>query len=385
MALRRWVPAVAALAVILAGFGCGGEKAEQGQAVARVGGKTITEGDMQARLEEMPPFMKQQLSTPDGRRRLLDALIEEEMVYKEAVASGLDKTEEFRKELDKTRREILIRDYYEKVIEAKATPSDAEVKQYYEANPAEFAVPAGVNVRHIMVTTPEEAARLARQIEQGADFAALARKYSVDPSTRNTGGLISTPVQKGAAIKGLGALPEFVDAAFALEAGRVSGPVKTTRGYHLIKAESIIPEGRKSLEEARADIVSKMQYSKRKTVREETLNELKAKYKVSYVTETAQPAKTPEEFFKLASEAPGPKEKIIYYEQFLKAFPQNERAYEAKFMIGFTLAEELKDFDGAEKVFKEFLEKYPSTDLSDDATWMLANMRSGAQPDLEGK
>jgi TolA-binding protein len=192
-------------------------------------------------------------------------------------------------------------------------------------------------------------------------------------------------VQQGGAVKGLGAVPEFVAAAFALGEGEVSQPVKTAKGFHLIRVESRTPAGTKSLEEAKGDIASKLEYSKRATVKDQTLNDLKSKYKVTYLTGTAPTAKTPEEFFKLASEAPSPKDKINYYEQFLKIFPKNERAYEAKFMIGFTQAEELKDYDGAEKTFKDFLAQYPSTDLSDDASWMLENMRSGGQPDLGGR
>ena len=59
---------------------------------------------------------------------------------------------------------------------------------------------------------------------------------------------------------------------------------------------------------------------------------------------------------------------LKYYEEFIATYPDNERAYEAKFMIGFTLAEDLQDYDEAEKNFKEFLEQYPETDLSDDAS-----------------
>jgi TolA-binding protein len=100
--------------------------------------------------------------------------------------------------------------------------------------------------------------------------------------------------------------------------------------------------------------------------------------------EASNEPKTPEDLFKMASEASSPQEKIKYYDQFTKRYPTNERAYEAKFMIGFTMAEDLKDYDGAEKVFKDFLEKYPASDLSDDAKWMLENMRSGKHPDITG-
>jgi TolA-binding protein len=198
--------------------------------------------------------------------------------------------------------------------------------------------------------------------------------------------MIGGPIMRGGAVKGLGALPEFVDAAFALKEGETSQPVKTAKGFHIIRVEKRTPETVKSLEEAKNDIVSKVQYSKRRNMRDEILNQLKSKYKVSYVTEGGdRQAGTPEELFKKASEAATPQEKIGYYEQFVEKYPKNERAYEAKFMIGFTLAEELKDYDAAEKVFKEFLRAYPESDLSDDATWMMENMRSGAQPDLGGE
>lgn len=374
------------LAVILAVFGCGGEKGSTGAVVAKVGNKSITQGDMQARLDEMPPFMKQQLSTPDGQKRLIDALVEEELVYRDALAKGLDKSDQYKKEIERTRRDMLIRQYYEEVVEAKATPTDAEIREYYDANPKEFVVAENVTARHILVKTKDEALRLRRQIEQGADFADLAGKHSLDASSKSAGGMIGGPIQRGGAVKGLGAVPELVDAAFALKEGELSQPVQSGKGFHVVRVEKRTPETAKSLEEATGDITSKLQYSKRKTVREETVNELKSKYKVSYMTETAgQAASTPEELFKMASEAAAPKDKIKYYEQFIEKYPKNERAYEAKFMIGFTLAEELKDYDGAEKVFKEFLESYPNTDLSDDAKWMAENMRSGAQPDLKGE
>ncbi|MFZ1947434.1 MAG: peptidyl-prolyl cis-trans isomerase [bacterium] len=386
MSSRSMAWVALALIAALAIAGCAKKEGGQGAAVAKVGGKSITEGDMQARLQEMPPFMKQQLSTPDGTKRLMEALIEEELIYRDAVAMGLDKAGEFKKELERTRRDMLIREYYDKVVEAKSNPSDAEVEEYYAANTKEFVVPENVTARHILVKTRDEAARLRGQIERGTDFADLAGKYSLDASSKTAGGLIGGPIQRGGTVKGLGALPELVAAAFDLKEGELSQPIKTGKGFHLVRVEKRVAESTKSLEEAKPDIVAKLQYSKRKTVREETISQLKSKYKVAYMTEAeaAPAAKTPEEFFKLASEATNPAEKIKHYQEFLRKFPKNERAYEAKFMIGFTQAEELKDYDKAEKTFKEFMAEYPATDLSDDAQWMMANMRSGKEPDLSG-
>lgn len=377
--------ALIALSALVVGLeGCAKEKAKEGQDLAKVGGRVIKESDLQARLLELPPYMKQQLSTPDGRKRLLDGMIEEELMYRGAVAEGLDKTEEFKSDLARSKRDILLRMYYERVVEAKAKPTDKEISDYYEAHKSEFSIPENLTVRHILSKTREEAMSVRKQLDRGGKFADLAGKYSLDAASKANGGLVGGLVQRTGNLKGLGPLPEFNQAAFELKEGEISQPVKTVKGYHLILVEKRTPETSRSLEQAKGDITSKMSNSKLRTVRDESMNKLKSTYKVVYLTESPSKTATAEDLFKMASEASTPQDKIKYYQEFVDKFPKNERAYEAKFMAGFTMAEELKDYDGAEKVFKEFLEKYPSTDLSDDAKWMIENMRSGKQPDLNG-
>ncbi len=122
---------------------------------------------------------------------------------------------------------------------------------------------------------------------------------------------------------------------------------------------------------------------KRQTVQGTLVAELKTEYNVVYVTDLG--TLSPEDIFRLASEASNPREKIRYYEQFLEEYPDNERAYEAKFMIGFTYAEDLRNQAEAEKVFTEFLQEYPGSDLDDDAVWMLENMKSGGHPEFESE
>jgi peptidyl-prolyl cis-trans isomerase C len=361
------------------------EKAKEGPDLARVGGTVIKESDLQVRLSELPPYMKQQLSTPDGKKRLLDGMVEEELMYRDALASGLDKADEYKKDLARSKRDILLRMYYERIIEVKAKPTDKEIEDYYNTRKSEFSIPENLTVRHILVKTRDEAASIRRQMDRGAEFADLASKYSLDAASKANGGLIGGPVQRAGSIRGLGALPEFNQAAFELKEGEVSQPVKSTKGYHLILVEKRNPETARTLEEAKSDITSKLSNSKLRTVRDESMNQLKSKYKVVYLTEAPSKGATAEDLFKMASEASAPQDKIKYYQEFVDKFPKNERVYEAKFMVGFTMAEELKDYDGAERVFKEFLEKYPATDLSDDAKWMLENMRSGKHPDLKGE
>ena len=366
----------------LTAFVLGCEQEQQGDVLARIDNQPVTLADLEARLEGMPPFMREQLDKPEGRERLLKAIVEEEIIVREAKAMGLDRTEEFRDEMERRQRDALVRLFYERVIDEASKPSQSEIETYYQSHLDQFVEPAKARARHIVVKTEKEARKIKKRLEDGADFAELAKKYSLDALTKDREGVIHGQIIRGKPIKGLGDYPELVDAIFSLKEGEIGGPVETSMGYHVIRLERFEPERQKSLEEVRSTIESQLQFERRQAVRDSVLSDLREKYNVVFLDENVK-SETPEELFKKASEESDPNRKILYYKQFTEEFPDDERAYEAHFMIGFTMAEELKDYDGAEKVFKEFLEKYPDTDLTDDAKWMLEHMRSGAEPDFE--
>lgn len=359
-----------------------GEDEEIG-GLAKIGNEVVTLDDLEARLKGMPPFMMEQLNTPEGRQRLLKAIVEEEIIVREARARGLDKTEEFKNEIEMRERDVLVNLFYEKVIDTGSAPSDSEVVAFYESHADEFTTPEAIRGRHILVKTEREAARLRQRLEEGADFAQLASAHSLDAPTKDRGGILHGEITRGAPIKGLGEVPEVVEACFALAEGEVSQPVKTSMGYHIVRVDRRTPERLKPLDEVRKGIVDRLSYENRPGVRNKVLDDLKSKYKVVFLSESSSAGQSPEEVFKTASEESDPRQKIAYYREFTDRFPDDERVYEAQFMIGFTLAEDLSDYDAAEEAFREFLRAYPETDLSDDAKWMLENMRSGGQPDFE--
>jgi peptidyl-prolyl cis-trans isomerase C len=82
------------------------------------------------------------------------------------------------------------------------------------------------NASHILVGTEEECLKMKKQIEDGANFAAMARKHSMCPSGKEGGTL-------GEFSPGM-MVPEFDQVVFSAEVGKVHGPVKTDFGYHLI-------------------------------------------------------------------------------------------------------------------------------------------------------
>ncbi len=153
---------------------------------------------------------------------------------------------------------------------ADAKPSGAEVKtfaganadrvkKFYEENAARYDQKRKVKARHILVrvapnapAAEEEAAKrkidaLAARVKKGEDFARVAQEASEDENTKAKGGDL------GFVAEGLVEKP-FGDAAFSLEKGQVSAPVRTKAGWHLVQAEDVVPAKKISLDEAREGI-----------------------------------------------------------------------------------------------------------------------------------
>ena len=106
-----------------------------------------------------------------------------------------------------------------------------ELKDYYNKNKESFKIPEQVKARHILLKTEKEAEKVLAQLKKGADFATLAKKYSIGPSGKNGGDL-------GYFSRGQ-MVPAFEKAAFALKKGEISNIVKTQFGYHIIQVEDI--------------------------------------------------------------------------------------------------------------------------------------------------
>jgi parvulin-like peptidyl-prolyl isomerase len=102
-----------------------------------------------------------------------------------------------------------------------------------------------VHARHILVDTQEEAESILAQVRSGADFAALARSYSLDTSTRDSGGDL------GFFPRGILVAPEVEDAAFALQPGQVSEVVASPLGYHIVQVVERDPDREVSPENLR--------------------------------------------------------------------------------------------------------------------------------------
>ncbi|HEX9350814.1 MAG TPA: peptidylprolyl isomerase [Gaiellaceae bacterium] len=178
------------------------------------------------------------------------------------------------------RANVIQNKIYEKVT-ADVEVSDKEIEDYYKKNKQQYVQPASRDVRHILVKKKSLADQLHQRLLSGADFAALAKKYSEDPSSKTQGGKLT--VSKGRQV------PEFDKAAFSLKTREISEPIKTQYGWHIIQPLSAIKNERKTpLKEVRPAIrqqlvQQKKQDKMRKWVDETTKDfESKTSFQVGY-------------------------------------------------------------------------------------------------------
>ena len=165
---------------------------------------------------------------------------------------------------------------------------EAAILAYYQQNQTNYGTPESRDVRHILIAekangevdfakSKVEADRIYTLLQNGADFATLAKQNSDDPGSKETGGKLT--INRGQTV------PEFDKTAFELEQGKISRPVKTTYGYHIIEALSPVRKATTTpLEKVRASIRATLLQEKKTTVMTDWVESLTKEYrnKVSY-------------------------------------------------------------------------------------------------------
>ena len=193
---------------------------------AKVNGVEIRQSDLALAEEELGPSLAQ-MDPSTKRENVLAFLIDMKIVSKAAEDKKVENNEDFKKRMAFTRNRLLMDSLL--ATEGKAATTDEAMKKVYEDAAKQITGEAEVHARHILVETEAEAKTVAEELKKGADFAELAKKKSKDPGAADGGDLgFFTKDQM---------VPEFSAVAFAMEPGKVSDPVKSQFGWHIIKVE----------------------------------------------------------------------------------------------------------------------------------------------------
>jgi peptidyl-prolyl cis-trans isomerase C len=210
--------------VLLAGLPVRAEDANP--VLAKVNGAEIRQSDVALAEEELGPSLAQ-MDPSTKKDNVLSFLIDMKIVSKAAEDKKVENNEDFKKRLAFTRNRLLMDSLL--ASEGKSATTDDAMKKVYEDASKQITGEQEVHARHILVENEDEAKTIAEELKKGADFAELAKKKSKDPGASDGGDLgFFTKDQM---------VPEFSTVAFALEPGKISDPVKSQFGWHIIKVE----------------------------------------------------------------------------------------------------------------------------------------------------
>jgi len=254
--------------------------------LAKVGGEAITEADFQAAFRLLGQQEQMQiLMIQGGKEEFVKRMAESKLLSVKAKRLELDKTPSYQRALDRTKDDLLAREFLAKEGEAlqkKLVVAEADVKAYYDKHPERFKQPDLVSVRHILVSVKQgenpqglsdadakkRIAKIQAELKKGAKFEDLAKKYTDDPGSKESGGLYAD--QDPAAW-----VPEFGAAARTQPLGKVGAPVKTQFGYHLIKVEARKPARQVPFEEAKQPAEKMAQQERQASVWNELMDSLR--------------------------------------------------------------------------------------------------------------
>ena len=179
----------------------------------------LAERDLGAQLSGVPENVKFEY--------LANLMVDRKALAAAARAEGFEDDPEVQRQLAYYTEKVLGDVYLNRSL--LDAVSDEEARAFYDKQVSEVELQEEISARHILVETEEEALAVIERLNAGEDFIELAKEVSTGPSGKEGGDL-------GYFVKDR-MVPEFSEAAFALEPGAVSAPVKSDFGWHVIKVE----------------------------------------------------------------------------------------------------------------------------------------------------
>ena len=243
--------------------------AAEDKVIATINGKPITDADLAVADSEIGGDMG---TMPDDQKRmsLLEFLIDNQLFAEAAETNKLGEGPAFESRLNYLKRRALRELYFEKII--KGSVSDADAKKLYDDQVKLLKPEEEAQARHILVESEQLAKEIKDKLNNGGDFAALAKENSKDPGSKDNGGDLGF-FTRGQMV------PQFEDAVFKLNKGEVSEPVQTQFGWHLIKLEEKRAKAPPAFEVVKDRILQSMLLQKAS----QSAVDLRSKAKIEYV------------------------------------------------------------------------------------------------------
>jgi parvulin-like peptidyl-prolyl isomerase len=269
--------------------------------VAEIGAEKITEADLDAMIEndienrlspwaafmtddqlkEQERKMLEQYKGPEDKQRYLETWLTQEILYRQALQEQMAEKPQVKSILNQQARGVLSQHLMNQQLAAKINITETDLQTYYTANKTGYVEPAKARISHILVDEEQQANDLTGRINSGEEFAALAKEFSKDETTKESGGKIDTEITQGPYVPGIGNFPELNDKIFAADQASVlDEPFKTDKGWEIVRVEEKQPERQKSFDEVREQVMSTLLSEKRRDVQQDYIRRMMDKYNV---------------------------------------------------------------------------------------------------------
>lgn len=245
----------------------------ENKVLATIAGNEIKESDLQNIISRYPEDKRAYFNTDEAKKQLLEQIVSFELLSMLGKELKINETKEYEDNVKQAEKDILTQLTLNKLL-LDVTVTDEDALNYYNNNKASFAQPPTVSAKHILVDNKDLCDQVKKELDENKiTFEEAAAKYSTCPSKEEGGNL-------GSFGRGM-MVPEFEEAAFALDINVVSEPVQTQFGYHLIKVEEKNEGSEAKFEDVKAQIANKLLQDAQQRKYLDVVKELENKYGVT--------------------------------------------------------------------------------------------------------
>lgn len=249
--------------------------------IVEMKGAQITKADINNRISKIPAMYQNRYKTVDGQKQVIEAMLQEELFYQEALAYGVDKEEIVINQLKNNIKPLYSEKYYKKEISDNVKITEDQVQKYYQDNSGVFKVPPSIKIKHIQVENEENANLVKNELNQSISFDSLIVKFSSNKYSKEKQGIISN-IKHNQYITGIGkdtALDSLIYVAPIHKENEFSF-IKSETGYHFFQKIEHINETLKPFKDVKGEIENQLKFKEEQKLYEGLISKLKVEYNV---------------------------------------------------------------------------------------------------------
>ena len=278
--MRKFLWVVVSLVVLTQGYAMAQPTVDEkgGDLLATVGNQKITREMLDNIIATIPEENRVPFLTPDGRKKILDEVVNFELFAQAAKDSKIEGEPAIKTRLQYEEAQYLAREYFRRMQARQAPIPEDAIKDFYKSHVNEFTPPEEIQARHILVKTEVEANKILEELKNGTDFAELAKKKSIDPAAQKGGKL---ELMDGKDWLPRGSFEKsFEHVLFKISKGQTGGPVKSQFGWHILKVDDRRQPEPPSFVQVRSMIKNRLENERNSELHKKVTEDLKTKIPV---------------------------------------------------------------------------------------------------------